>query len=253
MTGPAVIETRDLNVYLEEHHILENINISIASGEMAGIIGPNGAGKTTLMRVLLGLVRATAGQVKIFGRTPEMLGGMRDEIGYIPQRPVFHRHFPVSTLDVVLMGMVTPTSLGRPFSRLQREKARDSLEMVGLWDLEAKPFTELSGGQQQRAFLARALCREPRLLLLDEPNAGLDLPAQSRFFTLLGELQQSHNLTVVMVSHDLTLIARYAHKLICINRTMHVHGSPAEVLNSPHLEKAYRCEFDVLFGSRERG
>jgi zinc transport system ATP-binding protein len=253
MTSPAVIETHELNVFLEGHHILEDINISVTSGEMAGIIGPNGAGKTTLLRLLLGLIRPSAGQVKIFGRPPEMLGGMRDQIGYIPQRPVFDWHFPVSTLDVVLMGMVTSTSLGRPFSRLQREKALHSLEMVGLSDIQDKPFTGLSGGQQQRAFLARAICKEPRLLLLDEPNAGLDLPAQSRFFTLLGKLQQSHNLTVVMVSHDLTLIARYAHKLICINRTMHVHGSPAEVLNSPHLEKAYRCEYEVLFGNRDRG
>jgi zinc transport system ATP-binding protein len=220
---------------------------------MVGIIGPNGAGKTTLLRIFLGLLKPGSGYVDLFGRAPETLGQEREKVGYMPQRSVHKLNFPVSTLDVVLMGLVTSAVLGRGFTANQYEKARQSLAKVGLQELEKKPFSILSGGQQQRVFLARAIAKEPLLLLLDEPNAGLDLPAQGRFFNLLAELQETQGLTVVMVSHDLTVIARYAHKLICINRTMHIHGSPAEVLNSPHLEKAYRCEYDVLFGSRVRG
>lgn len=220
---------------------------------MVGIIGPNGAGKTTLLRIFLGLLKPDSGYVHIFGRTPETLGQEREKVGYMPQRSVHKQNFPVSTLDVVLMGLVTSAVLGRGFSREQHEKARQSLAKVGLLELQDKPFSILSGGQQQRVFLARAIAKEPRLLLLDEPNAGLDLPAQGRFFNLLVELQETQGLTVVMVSHDLTIIARYAHKLVCINRTMHIHGSPSEVLNSPHLEEAYRCEYDILFGSKARG
>ncbi|MGI6308945.1 MAG: metal ABC transporter ATP-binding protein [Dethiobacteria bacterium] len=252
MRSLPVVETRGLSVYLGGELVLKDINTEIAAGEMVGVIGPNGAGKTTFLRVLLGLVKPAAGEVKIFGHSPDTLGKIRDKIGYMPQRLLHDRHFPLSVRDVVMMGMVSSTTLGRSFSRLQQEKARQCLEKVGLLELQDKLFAELSGGQQQRVFLARALSKKPDLLLLDEPNAGLDLPAQNRFFALLQELQQALGLTVVMVSHDLTLIARHAQKLICINRTMHIHGTPVEVLNSPCLEKAYRCEFDLLFGGRER-
>ncbi len=253
MRALPIIETCDLQVCLGGEYVLKDINIKIAAGEMIGVIGPNGAGKTTFLRVLLGLVKPTAGQVKIFGQSPAALGKIRDKIGYMPQHLHYERHFPLSVRDVVLMGAVSSTMLGRVFSRLQREEARQCLSRVGLAELQDKPLAELSGGQQQRVFLARALIKKPHLLLLDEPNAGLDLPSQSRFFNLLQELQRRLGLTVVVVAHDLTLIARYAQKLICINRTMHIHGTPAEVLRSPNLEKAYRCEFDLLFGNKRGG
>ena len=248
MSSHPVVETKDINLSWNGHTILENINIKISAGEMVGIIGPNGAGKTTLLRIILGLVKPTRGEVRIFGSPPEKLGKLRDKIGYMPQRPHFKSFFPLSTLDVVAMGGFTRSFLGKPASRPQRKKARSSLEKVGLLSLESKPFAELSGGQQQRAFLARALCKDPLLLILDEPNAGLDLPSQQRFFSLLKELQESSGITVVIVSHDLAVISGFASQLICINRIIHVHGSPLEVLNSPNLEEAFRCEVDVFYG-----
>ncbi len=248
LTMDPLVEIRELDFALNGSYILEKINLEIEAGEMVGIIGPNGAGKTTLLRLLLGLIWQTGGEIKIFGLSPSRLGRKREAIGYMPQRPALDRRFPLSVLDVVFMGLHTPATLGRPLTRERREKGRRSLEQVGLAALQDRPFGELSGGEQQRVFLARALCREPQLLLLDEPNAGLDLPTQHHFFNLLQQLQKEHNLTVIMVSHDLAAIARYAHRLVCINRTMHVHGRPGEVLSSPHLEKAYRCEFDLLLG-----
>jgi len=252
MRGNPAVETENIYVRLGNNLVLEDINLIIKSGEMVGIIGPNGAGKTTLMRVLLGLLSPTSGQVKLFGLNPDKMREKRDLIGYMPQRPVFGRHFPLSCLDVVTMGAFTSTSLGRPFMGRQREKARRSLAKVGMLSLEHKPFAELSGGQQQRIFLARALVKEPRLLLLDEPNTGLDLPTQNNFFSLLKEFQTGFGLTVVMVSHDLLMVSRFADQLICINRTMHVHGAPRDVLQSSKLEEAYRCEIDLLF-DRRRG
>ncbi len=246
MPGNPVVEVKDIGVVLGKNRILEDISFSIDSGEMVGIIGPNGAGKTTLMRVLLGLLKPTSGQVRLFGLAHEKMGKRRDQIGYMPQRPVFSRHFPLSCLDVVAMGSFTATAMGRPFIGIQRGKARRCLEKVGLLSLENKPFAELSGGQQQRIFLARALIKEPLLLFLDEPNAGLDLPTQNNFFALLKELQSACGLTVLIVSHDLVMISRFANRLICINRTMHIHGAPQDVLGSSDLEKAYRCEFDLI-------
>lgn len=251
MQSLSVVETRGLSVYLGGEQILSEINTEVAAGEMVGVIGPNGAGKTTFLRVLLGLVKPSAGEVKIFGYSPDKLGRIRNKIGYLPQRHLHDQHFPLSVRDVVMTGLVSPGSLGCFFSRLQREKARQCLEKVGLSGLQNKYFAELSGGQQQRTFLARALVKEPDLLLLDEPNSGLDFSAQNCFFILLQKLQQKLGLTVVMVSHDLTLIARHTQRLICINRTVHIHGTPREVLNSPCLEKAYHCKPDLHLGSRE--
>lgn len=248
MSSAAVIEAIDLCFFKEGQKILENITFQIRRGELAGIIGPNGAGKTTLLRLLLGLVKPTSGRALIFGVPPEKLGKLREKIGYMPQRPHFDRLFPLSVLDVVAMGGFTRSFLGKPFARGQREKARLSLEKVGLLFLENKPFADLSGGQQQRAFLARALLKDPEILLLDEPNTGLDLPTQQRFFSLLEELRKSQGITVMMVSHDLPAIARYADRLICINRTLRSLGPPSEVLDSPALEQAYSSGFDLFYG-----
>jgi len=248
MSGNLAVETESLFIKFGYNLVLEDVSLSIKSGEMAGIIGPNGAGKTTLMKIMLGLIKPTSGMVRILGSSPDKMGKKRDLIGYMPQRPTFEHYFPLSCLDVVTMGAFTASSLGRPSIRRQQDKARRSLEKVGMLSLEQKPFSELSGGEQQRIFLARALVKEPRLLFLDEPNAGLDLPTQNNFFSLLKELQSGDGITVVMVSHDLLMISRFADQLFCINRMMHAHGVPRDVLQSNKLEEAYRCEVDLLFG-----
>lgn len=248
--GEEIIKTVDLGLSLNGCEILQDINIQVKRGEMVAIIGPNGAGKTSLMRLILGLVKPSRGRVEVFGTLPGKLGEKRDEIGYMPQRPLYHKNFPFSVMDIVSMGLVTSTSLGRPLTREQRENARKALNQVGMLEESSRLFSELSGGQHQRVFLARALCKNPDLLLLDEPNAGLDLPTQTHFFNMLKELQKEQNITLVMVSHDLTLVTRFVDKLICINRTMHVHGRPWDVINSPRLEEAYRCEYEAIFGRK---
>jgi len=252
MSAEPIIEAKNLCLYLNGKEILQNISFDIYTAEMVGIIGPNGAGKTTLLRLLLGLIKPSSGTIKVLGKNSYSLGREREIIGYMPQRPSYASNFPLSVFDVTAMGEVTVKKLGRPFSSAHKEKVRKSLEKVGLLHLENTPFAHLSGGEQQRVFLARALCKEPSVLLLDEPNSNLDFPTQNRFFTLLKKLQQEEDLTVVMVSHDLAMVASYADELICINGNMHVHGTPSVVLNSPDLEKAYRCEFDLLY-ARKRG
>lgn len=244
MDEVKAVDVRDLTVWLSDQPVLEELSFDVRQGTFVGVIGPNGAGKTTLLRVLLGLVRTYRGNVTVFGLPPDRMGAQRHAIGYVPQRSDFDRRFPARVLDVVMMGRVACRGLGRRLTREDRRAALASLEMVGAADLAHRPIGELSGGQQQRVFLARALCSHTRLLLLDEPNTGLDLPSQSQFYELLDRLRRKNGLTVMVVSHDLSMIARYADRILCINRRMHVHGSPSEVLESGLLDRAYGCEFE---------
>src|SRR5690606_16589602 len=165
-----VVSIRGLWASLGGNTVLENINLDVSPGRLVGIIGPNGAGKTTLLRLILGLLRPDRGHIRVFGRPPHRLGRARHWIGYVPQRSDFNRWFPLSVLDVVLMGRVACRGPLRPLRREDREAAEESLRRVDLWHLRDRPIGELSGGQQQRVFLARSLCGHTRLLLLDEPH-----------------------------------------------------------------------------------
>lgn len=252
--GPrTLIELDGVWASIGGHTVLEDITFSLDEGMFLGVVGPNGAGKTTLLRVILGLVKPDRGRVTVMGMTPNELKSELHHIGYVPQTVWFDRTFPASVFDVVMMGRTCCVGLLRFPGRADREAVRESIRMVGLEELEKRPIGELSGGQQKRAFLARALCLETRMLLLDEPTAGLDLPAQARFMELLSELKGRLGLSVIFVSHDVNVLARFADEMVCINRTMHLHGKPQEVLDSDRLREAYRCEFDFLVGSGAGG
>ena len=247
MTAAAapIVDVRDVAVDLGGHPVLWDIKVAVVPGQFLGIIGPNGAGKTTLLRVILGLVKPARGSVRVFGQPPTELGRGAHQIGYVPQRPDFDPRFPVSVRDVVMMGRACCLGLLR-FPRADDwRKVDTSIRLVGLAGQESRRIGELSGGEQQRAFLARALCSETRLLLLDEATTGLDLPAQHELYALLQRLRRELNLTVVAVSHDLLELGAHADELICINGTTHIHGNPQTVLQSHQLRQAYRCEFEL--------
>ncbi len=256
MTGAVapLIEVHDLEVGIDGHRVLWGINFSLSAGSFLGLIGPNGAGKTTLLRVLLGLIPPTRGTVRVFGRSPAELGRGAHQIGYVPQRPDFDPRFPVSVQDVVMMGRACCLGLFHFPRRADWRMVQASIRQVGLAGQESRRIGELSGGEQQRAFLARALCSETRLLLLDEATTGLDLPAQHELYALLQRLRRELGLTVIAVSHDLMELGAHADELMCINGTTHIHGNPQTVLYSHQLREAYRCEFDFLSGEvREAG
>ena len=242
----AIVEVSDLEVEIDGHPVLWDINFRVSAGTFLGVIGPNGAGKTTLLRVLLGLIPPNRGAVRVLGRTPTELGRGAHQIGYVPQRPNFDPRFPVSVQDVVMMGRACCLGLFRFPRRTDWQLVQASIRQVGLAGYELRRIGELSGGEQQRAFLARALCSETRLLLLDEATTGLDLPAQHELYALLQRLRRELNLTVIAVSHDLLELGAHADELMCINGTTHIHGQPHTVLESHQLREAYRCEFDFL-------
>ncbi len=241
----SIINSDNLVVSLNGRTVLEKISFSIQAGEMVGIIGPNGAGKTTLLRTILGLFPLRSGELKVLGQPPHKLKSVRGRIGYMPQSLLFERRFPLSVSDVVATGLLEPGTLLHRLTG-QRENVAEALQSVGMEHYSSLPFQDLSGGEQQRILLARSLVRKPVLLLLDEPNTGLDFPAQQRFLELMRRLQLERGLTVLLVSHDLVSVAAVADTLICINRIMHIHGHPGEVMKSPSLEEAYRCQFDLL-------
>lgn len=249
----TLIELECVWVSLSGQTVLEDISFSLEEKMFLGVVGPNGAGKTTLLRVVLGLLRPGRGTVRVMGMTPAELKHELHHIGYMPQQVIFDPLFPVSVYDVVMMGRACCIGTLRFPKKADKEAVLDSIEMVGLDGLEGRPVGELSGGEQKRAFLARALCRETHILLLDEPTAGLDLPSQQQFMELLVELKERLGLSVIFVSHDVNVLARFADEMVCINRTMHLHGRPQEVLGSEKLKEAYRCEFDFLVGVGGQG
>jgi len=245
----VLIDLEHVYVSLGGHPVLEDIDFTLKDRMFLGVIGPNGAGKTTLLRVILGLIKPDSGTVCVMGMSPGQLKGELHHIGYVPQSVLFDPIFPVSVFDVVMMGRICCIGRFRFASKADKQAVMESLHVVGLDGLEKRLIGELSGGQQKRVFLARALCRETKILLLDEPTSGLDVPAQRQFMDLLTELKETLGLSVVFVSHDVNVLAKHADEMVCINRAMHIHGKPGEVIGSDRLQEAYRCEFDFLVGA----
>ena len=236
-----IIELDHVNVAYQELLVLDDVSLTVPAGSFLAIIGPNGAGKTTLLQVILGLVQSVSGQVRIFGKKPAELDGERRRLGYVPQILSVDVNFPISVREVVLMGRYGRMGLFRRPTRRDHCAAKEAMERVGIVDLADRPIRRLSGGQRQRVFLARALANEPDLLLLDEPTTGVDTASSEGLYELLRVLHAS-GITMLVVSHDVGVVASYVEGVVCINRRLVAHGRPAEVLGSDELSKMYGCE-----------
>lgn len=239
------IRIRDLWVMFNHVPALEDINLDIQEGSYVGILGPNGAGKSTLLKVILGLIEPTRGQVLVFGENPRRLRRAGTLIGYLPQKPLGQPQFPVSVLDVVLMGRYGRIGLGRCPGPEDVRIARANLERLGILHLAQRPIGELSGGEQQRVFIARALALEPRLLVMDEPTISLDACAQDDLYEMIHSLKEEMNLTVLVVSHDIGAVARHVDDVVCLNRRIHVHEPPP--IGRLALESTFGCSVEYLF------
>ena len=215
---------------------LQRVSLQVPRGSFTALIGPNGAGKSTVLRLVLGLLRADEGTVEVLGRPP---GDRKQPIGYVPQRVKIPAGFPLSVEEVTLMGRYGALGLGRRPGPEDRQAARDALERAGIAHLARARFGELSGGQQQRALIARALSGKPRLLLLDEPTAGLDPAAQARFYSLVCDLQREEHLTLLCASHDLEVVSAHADRVILLDHTVRASGAPTDVLSSDALARSY--------------
>ncbi|MBV8459554.1 MAG: metal ABC transporter ATP-binding protein [Candidatus Eremiobacteraeota bacterium] len=224
--------------------VLDEVSFDVAQGEFVGVIGPNGSGKSTLLKVLAGLLPVQCGAVQIFGLSP----GPQTQrmVGYVPQSEAINWSFPVTVTDVVLMGTYAKLGfLHRPHQH-ERDAAAHAIEQVGMSAFADTQIGQLSGGQQQRVFVARALVEQPRLLLLDEPIAGVDATTQHAIFTLLEDLQQ-HGTTIVVTTHDLSCVAEWFDRVLCLNHRVIAYGKPESVLTRETLSATFGSH--VLFGA----
>ncbi len=243
MADINIVEIKNLVAFIHGRKILDDITLFIGAGRFTGLIGPNGAGKTTLLKVLLGLLEPYEGSVRVFGHLP---GEAHNLIGYVPQTTRFDLSFPISVLDVVMMGRLTRLKIGRFPGKEDRMAADEALDRAGILNLADKRFGSLSGGESQKVLIARALCGRPRLLLLDEPTTGVDSVSQDSFYTMIKDLIDSLNMTILLVSHDIGVITSMVDDLICLNQKVFCHGAPAEVLKGGVIGQAYGCEAEIL-------
>ena len=230
------LEVRDLWAgYPGQPPAIEAVDLRVPLGEIVGLVGPNGAGKSTLFKAILGLVEPLRGDVRAFGRP---VREARAAIAYMPQLEEVDWSFPVSVNDVVLMGCYRRL---RPFggwSRQNRAAATDAIERVGLGALASRQVGELSGGQRRRVLMARSIARGARLLLLDEPFAGLDAAVQHDLLEILDALVHEGR-SVLIATHDLSCVASCSDDVVCLNRRVIATGSPAAVLTEDVLSRTF--------------
>ncbi|MGH9035824.1 MAG: metal ABC transporter ATP-binding protein [Acidimicrobiia bacterium] len=214
--------------------VLVNVDVTVRAGDFIGVVGPSGSGKTTLLRAIMGTVTPIAGSV-------HRRAGLR--VGYVPQIETVNWNFPVTVGECVLMAR-GGRRLPWP-SRQERADVHDVLDRLGIGALSDRHIRHLSGGQQQRVFIARALLRQPELLLMDEPTAGVDVATRHEVLHLLDELNTG-GLAVLLTTHDLNGVAAHLPALVCLNSEVVASGNPARVLTPEVLEKTYGAPMDVL-------
>ncbi len=220
----ALITIRNLSLGYDSHTIVKDLNLSVNAGEYLCIVGENGSGKTTLMRTLLHLQEPVGGQILIGD------GLKKNEIGYLPQQTIVQKDFPASVKEIVLSGCQGRCGLRPFYNKEEKQMAEKNMDRMGILPLRDRSYRELSGGQQQRVLLARALCATQKVLLLDEPVAGLDPKVTSEMYDLIENLNKD-GITIIMISHDIAAAIRYASHILHIGSTV-FYGSKEDYLKS---------------------
>ncbi|UCD57194.1 MAG: metal ABC transporter ATP-binding protein [Candidatus Hydrogenedentota bacterium] len=224
MSNDKILEIEDLTVRFDNHVVLNNLNFYVKSGEIVAIIGPNGSGKTTLLKAILGLIHYQ-GHVRIFGGPAKLA---LNEIGYVPQKLDFDKTFPLMVKEFL------------SFIKVTNEPWREEvLREVGVNAFMDERLGELSGGQLQRLLIAKALLKEPKLLLLDEATSGVDMAAEMTFFELIEHVNEVHKVTVMLISHEVNMVYRFATQILCLNKDLVCNGRPKEAITQEVLEKLY--------------
>lgn len=234
---PPVIEVREVRVTLGEAAVLRGVNLRVERGRMLALIGPNGSGKTTLLRALLGLQPVDAGEVRLFGEPPSP--AVLARVGYVPQRLTIDAGLALRTGEFLALKARGVGAGRRRSAREAQEAVRAAAAEFGAEPWLDRPLGGLSGGQRQRVLLAFSLLGDPELLLLDEPTAGVDSPGEQSFYELISKARQGRSLTVVLVSHDLSMVYRHADWVCALNGVVCCEGTPEQVMNADSLQRAY--------------
>ncbi|QJA08982.1 metal ABC transporter ATP-binding protein [Romboutsia sp. CE17] len=208
-----VIKFKDVSFGYEDKSILENVNFNINQGDYIGIVGPNGCGKTTLLKLIINELNPTKGKIKILDKDTTTFSNW-EKIGYVNQKSnSFSTSFPATVTEVVAMDLAPKIGLFKRIKKKHLEEVYKVLKLVGIYELKDKLIGSLSGGQQQKVFISRALMRNPKILILDEPTVGIDLNGQKEFYEILKRLNENLNLTIVIVSHDLFIVKEEVKKI----------------------------------------
>lgn len=214
--------------YRQGQPVLADVGLAIRPGEFVAVAGPNGGGKTTLVRLALGLIRPSAGSVRLFGE-PAHRFSRRATLGYVAQRAQLGTEGPVTVREVVSAGRLAQGGLLGPLRRRDRAIVDDAIAAVGLAERAGAPLAELSGGQQQRAFIAKALAGEPSLLVLDEPTAGVDAGSQEALAGLLHRLHEDLRVTTLYVSHEFGAVEGIVERLVLVRGGIIFDGRPRDL------------------------
>ncbi len=232
----SLISAKDLTIGFSDLVLYRDLSFEINEGDYVFVIGENGTGKTTLMRTLLGLRKPLKGEV--------VTDGLKlSEIGYLPQQTIVQRDFPASVKEIVLSGFVGRLGINPFYSAAQKKKALDAMKRFGVENLASRCYRELSGGQQQRVLLARTLCAATKVLLMDEPVAGLDPFVTEEFYGLVEKLNRE-GMTIIMISHDIAAAKKYASHIL------HIKNDPSFTEKKEYFASGKGNEFSIV---REKG
>ena len=226
----SIVEINNLTVQYPDVKALDDVSFTVNQGDFLGIIGPNGAGKSTLFDVMLNLNTKYQGTLKFFGEDIRKSKKYLNEIGYVPQKPIFEKNFPATVNDVVRMGLRTESD---------ENKIDEILQQLWIHELSNRRIGELSGGQLQRVFIAKALVNSPKILILDEPVTGIDQQSIELFYSILRELNSKQKITIIWSSHDLDAVNKLANHVACLNRTLFFHGVSEKFFSDDKLVKQY--------------
>ncbi|MEM3396057.1 MAG: metal ABC transporter ATP-binding protein [Thermoplasmata archaeon] len=251
MRKDVVIEVENLEVRRGATTVITDASFTISRGEYVGIVGPNGGGKTTLVEAVLGLLPKTKGQIRIFGKSVDDFDEW-ERIAYVPQHATnFDEMFPLTVKELVAQGRIGRTNMGRKLGREDWNKVKEAMEFLEISHLADKRIGKLSGGQKQRAFIARAIAREPEVLFLDEPVAGVDPSVQEKFYKLLSDLNLKKGTTIISVSHDLSVVFCRMSRVICVNQRTYSCHIDERMDPEKVLRQVYGEHFHFVFHRHE--
>jgi len=238
----SAISIKGLSVSYDRKTVLTNIYMDVAPGELYGVLGPNGAGKSTLFKAILGLIPVNTGQVLINGQSIE---NQRKKMVYIPQKGEVDWQFPATVMDVVMMGRYPFKRILQRLNEEDENIAMQALRDMGIDHLRDRQIGELSGGQQQRVFIARALCQQADIFLMDEPFVGVDIKTEQKIIEILKQLR-SEGKTILVIHHDLSKVQDYFNKVILLNQWLVAYGDTEEVFTEENINRAYRGQLNIL-------
>jgi len=227
------LEVKNLYFKYDKEWVLEDISFSLEENKFMAIIGPNGGGKTTLLKLILGFLKPTKGEIKIYSLPPKKASHM---IGYVPQHTNFSLDIPITVFDIVLQGRLKKNKFF--YSKKDKQIALKTLERLNILNLKDRKIKDLSGGQRQKVLIARALVSEPKIIIMDEPTSAIDIKGQKEILDLIEEI----NITRIVVSHDIKILLRNVDKIAYIHKKAVIHEGPK--LNIP--KDSHFCEVELI-------